>query len=377
MGRKKKSVQPFTIHPDNEDLQSSLNIFSALKVEAPSSTISITKKTGISNSVVESYIESCLEKDLLRVSGSDKEKIIDFNDDDNKKLLGVGFSDERCILSAIDLSGNIIAREEINIRPISEMKGRVNEIKSVADAIRNGTKLAGTKFCCAGIALPDRMVEINPKTLEILPESISHIFNCDVLSTREATAAAYGQRDFGDETRGQDVLYMHSDVGAGIVIKDEMIFEAEDKDAKKNEKYLRPWNQFDMVEAAKALVRKGVGTNIVKLVGGDVDAITSGVILDAAENHDEVAEDLVKRSGLALGVRAAYLVNMFNAEVVILGGGIEKKEGDFLSFVDESAKKFLLKKMANKVKVVPGALGEEANSFGAASLCRRELFMEA
>jgi glucokinase len=99
-------------------------------------------------------------------------------------------------------------------------------------------------------------------------------------------------------------------------------------------------------------------------------------VLTAAENKDELAEDLVKRSALALGVRAAYLVNIFGTDKVILGGGTEKKEGNFIQYVGESSQRFLLNKVVNTVKIVPGTLGDEAFSIGAASLCRRELFME-
>jgi glucokinase len=168
---------------------------------------------------------------------------------------------------------------------------------------------------------------------------------------------------------------MYADVGSGVIIKSEMIFEAGVADSGESA-YLRPWKQFSIVETAKSLVNKGLGTDIVDMVDGNIDSITLDVVLSAAENHDELAEDLVKRSALALGVRVAYLTNMFNTGIVILGGGMEKKEGDFTQFVNESAKRFFLKDLAGKVDIVSGVLGKEASSIGAASLCRRELFME-
>ena len=67
---------------------------------------------------------------------------------------------------------------------------------------------------------------------------------------------------------------------------------------------------------------------------------------------------------------------MFNPAVVILGGGTEREQSNFIQFVKESAKRFLMKKLVDKLEVVPGVLGAEASSIGAASLCRRELFME-
>ncbi len=131
-----------------------------------------------------------------------------------------------------------------------------------------------------------------------------------------------------------------------------------------------------MANMAKELVKKGAGTDIVRITGGDIDRINQDVVLKAAEEQDEPAVDLVKRSALALGMRAAYLANMFDAGFIILGGGIERKEGNFAKFVKESAGKFLLKKVAAKAEIALGVLGERASSVGVASLCRRKLFME-
>ena len=112
------------------------------------------------------------------------------------------------------------------------------------------------------------------------------------------------------------------------------------------------------------------------MVNGDIGALTLSTVLDAAEEKDELAEDLIKRSALALGVRTAYLVNIFDINLVILGGGTQKKEGRFIDYVRESAEKFLSEDKVKKTKIIPGILGDEASSIGAALLCRRELFME-
>jgi glucokinase len=124
------------------------------------------------------------------------------------------------------------------------------------------------------------------------------------------------------------------------------------------------------------LVNKGLGTDIVNIVNGDIEAITLDIVLQAAESGDELADDLVRRAGLALGVRAAYLVNIFGATTVMIGGGAEKKEGGFIKYVKESQERFLLEELRGEVEVISCTLGKEAPSVGAAALCRRELFME-
>jgi predicted NBD/HSP70 family sugar kinase len=221
------------------------------------------------------------------------------------------------------------------------------------------------------------MMLINPKSTDILSKGIKSIWKSDVFVAREAAAAGYGERDIGKKIFVEDVIYMHSDIGTGAIIKKEMISEASGQSREESGTYLKPWNQFSVVRSSKELIEKGIGTDIVQMVGGDLDKVSLEIILKAAEKKDELAEDLVKRSALALGVRVAYLVNMFNAENVILGGGTERKEGNFIKSVQESAKRFILKGVVDKVKIIPGVLGKKASSIGAACLCRRELFMEA
>jgi len=276
----------------------------------------------------------------------------------------------------MDINGKIITREYISIKPLSELRGKNKEIKEIVKRIGDESKLRETDVLYAGIAIPERMGEKIPKSKNILAEGISRLFDCEVLIAAEATAAGYEERNFKKHDKKKGILYMHLDVGNGVVIKDEMIFEADKTKQGEDKAYLCPWNQFSMVLTAKSLVNKGLGTSIVNMVEGNVDAISLDIVLRAAESGDELAMDLVKRSALALGMRTAYLVNMFNIEVVILGGGIEKDEGSFAQFVKESAERFLLKRVSNKLEIVSSELGKEASSIGAASLCWRETFME-
>ncbi|MFH1846368.1 MAG: ROK family protein [Candidatus Omnitrophota bacterium] len=377
MPQQKKDVRPIEGYPTNDRALTSLNIYHILKTETISSVPAISKKTGLSEDVVAEYVNLYIKKDLVVIDGKRSSKnILKFNKD-NKKFLGIGFSSKACYLTVIDLAGDIVSRERIKIPSLCDMKGRVRDVKRIIDEIENETKLKGKKFFYAGSALAERMKTWNVKNAEMLTRNISRMFGCNVMTVKEATAAAYGEREFGDKARGKDILYMHMDVGTGVVIKNETIFEAPENAAGDNDiSYLRPWTQFNIVEIAKHLVNKGVGTNMVNMVNGEVDDITLDIVLQAAENKDEVAEDLVRRAGLALGLRAAYLSNMFTPEILVLGGGTERQEGGFVGFAEESAKRFFMKKQKSRVKIIPAVLGKESFSIGAAALCRRELFRE-
>jgi glucokinase len=369
----KGTAQAFRIYPASEKEQTALNIFELLKKDKSFSLKKVKGGKGVDKSLAAEYINAWVKKDLLEISGTGKEGLVRFNAD-SKKVLGVGFGYDECIISVMDLAGKVISKESVGISSFRKWRGKNKEAENLVNEIKSGTKTQGGEFLCAGIAVPEEMNAINPRSAEIVAKGMKKLFGCRILIAKEATAAAYGE---GDATKAppDTFIYLHRDIGIGAVMKKEMIFEASESGPKVDNSYLRPWNQFSLTDTAKHLIDKGIGTDIVKMVKGDIDKITLEVVLKSAEANDELAEDLVKRSSLALGVRAAYLVNMFNVDTIILGGGTEIKEGRFIDNVKESAKKFVLGSKKNKLKITPGVLGKQASSAGAASLCRRELFM--
>ena len=374
MARRKNNLRFFTLFPGEDRVQSNLRIFNLLKKEKTLSVGEISAKTDIPGDFVADYINTCVKNDILKITASDKGDLVKINGED-KKILGIGFNPGECVLIAMDLRGNILSREHLEIELLLKWRGKNKDLNMLVREIASRTGMSDIEFSCAGIAIPEGMIESNPKTVDILGKGIADLFKCDVFVTRGTTAAGYGQREFSGYGTEKDLLYMHSDAGIGVILKNELIFEADNTSSGKERAYLCPWEQFDIAGTAKKLIEKGVGSDIVKMVRGDASKISLDIVLDAAENNDELAEDLVKRSGLALGVRIAYLVNMFNVGTVVLGGGIEKDEGGFIDSVKESSRKFLLEGLAESLEIVPGVLGKEASSIGAALLCRRELFM--
>jgi len=366
MVKKKKEAKFFKIRPETEKEHMALDVLYSLKNGQDP-----TSSAGGRN--VSDYIDLCKDKGLLEGPGGGGE--IAFKQG-HKKILGIGFRDSQCFLTVIDLNGNILDKESIEIDLLLHGTGKNKDFTGVVRQVGEKTKFSGEDFACCGVAIPEAMIGINPKSVTIFSNGIKDIFGCDVFMTTSATAAGYGDRENLDSAKNKNILYMYSDVGTGVVLKGESIFEADEYNSGKDGEYLRPWNQFSIVNTTKDLAASGVGTDVVEMVKGDIDNITLDVVFQAAGNSDELAEDLIKRSGLALGVRVAYLVNMFDVDHVVFGGGIESDEEKFIQYVKESMNKFLSGEKIDELKMIPGVLGKESSSVGAALLCRREIFME-
>ena len=127
----------------------------------------------------------------------------------------------------------------------------------------------------------------------------------------------------------------------------------------------------------KKAIREGQGTSIQELVAGHVEAIDLEVILRAAQGGDQLARELIEHAAMQMGIRIAYLVNLLNPDVVIIGGGIEKAGSMLLEPVWRCVKRYAYEEPASLVDVLPAKLGENAVALGAACWVIREVFIQA
>jgi glucokinase len=110
------------------------------------------------------------------------------------------------------------------------------------------------------------------------------------------------------------------------------------------------------------------------------DALAAGGAVDGplltrlALAGDPGAAEVLAGIGELLGAGLVTLVNIFNPELVVIGGGAAAA-GDLLL---DSARRVLaargLRPQRDEVRIVPAALGPDAGFFGAAALALTELF---
>lgn len=103
--------------------------------------------------------------------------------------------------------------------------------------------------------------------------------------------------------------------------------------------------------------------------------LTSGIIAKALEQKDPLMEDVINRVQRFLAMGVANLVNILDPEVVVMGGGVVESLGkDFVEAVARAARTdFLAKKDAERVRIVPASLGDQAGAVGAALMAGLEL----
>ena len=99
-------------------------------------------------------------------------------------------------------------------------------------------------------------------------------------------------------------------------------------------------------------------------------------IFEAVKRGDKPVTDVVEPVIALLGLKASYLTNFLNPEVVILGGGLEQGGDYVVNRVRSIVKKLVMEEVAGSVKIILSRLGEDAVALGAVSLVIQEIFAE-
>jgi N-acetylglucosamine repressor len=81
-------------------------------------------------------------------------------------------------------------------------------------------------------------------------------------------------------------------------------------------------SQQAIMAACREGLHQGVASDIRKHLAGDTDAVTIEQVVEAANNGDRFARNVMVRAGDVLGAKLADAANLFNPELIILRGPV-------------------------------------------------------
>jgi predicted NBD/HSP70 family sugar kinase len=362
----------------------------------------ISRLTGLNIVTVSNYINDYITKGLIVERGYDsstggrRPTIIELNPT-YTHVIGVelGLKNIKAVLT--DLEANIIATSRKD-RPREDAESIINCITSVVDEVIKTSKLEKSKIkgiCVAASGLVDKEAGTVHSTLGttsvFLPINLSleRKFDINTFIENDATAAAYGEWALSLDLDTKVMLYMYSGVGCGIVINGEVFRGATGVAGETSLKdhleptdlwigklsALGPWaSHLGIPDEIKTRIKAGADSKVAKMVSSLDSDIPLDAIFKAAKENDKVAIEAIEMAGNTLGIRIAFLVNLLNPDVVVIGGGIEQAGSVLLDAVRRGVKKWAFEEMGEVVKIIPARLGENSVSLGAATLVIRNIF---
>lgn len=119
----------------------------------------------------------------------------------------------------------------------------------------------------------------------------------------------------------------------------------------------------------RSIVNRGGKSDMLESMDPEDATVKSGALAKALKGGDAVALQVFDRIGYYLAAGIGNLVNIFNPEVFVLGGGVMEATEEFLMpIVRKYLPLFAWPAMLSEVNLCPSTLGDDAILYGAKAL---------
>ena len=217
---------------------------------------------------------------------------------------------DKVITKSFDLIEELINKEEI-------YKGKIKGV---------GIGIGGVIDGALGTIRDSSKDGVRTNYLSII-DSIDQKFGIPAFLGNDASFAAFGEKMYTIPIEVEDIIYMYSDVGTGIIIKGDVYCGASGSageiriNVPQSIEYLKFSKSFAFLlplgldlglvsQAGRLIGQEGIKSNISSMVNDDLETITVDVIIQAAKSGDALAIELLEDAAVNLGVRVSYLVNL-------------------------------------------------------------------
>jgi glucokinase len=123
-----------------------------------------------------------------------------------------------------------------------------------------------------------------------------------------------------------------------------------------------------IIERAREKIRREPNSLLARLCEGDPARITPRMVAEACEQGDAIAREIWEETGYYIGVAVASFVNIFNPEVVAIGGQIAKAGEVLFDSIRRAARDYAIPTMLEMCRIVPAERLEDAGILGGAAL---------
>jgi glucokinase len=312
-----------------------------------------------------------------------------------QSVLSVDLGGTKTIVAVVLPTGKIISRryyltlaDEGTRAVIKRLLSAIKE--SIAQAKLRTTELIGIGIAAAGILDSRRGIVTTAPNLP----GWHNVQLRDVIAARsglatylinDASAAALGEHRFGAGRGFDNLLYLtvSTGIGGGIIINGELYSGADGCAGELGHMTVEAdgpqchCGNFGCLEAltsgwaitkeAVTRINQGERSSIIELVDSRLENITAETVAAAARGGDRLACDIVAKAADYLGIGLANMVNIFNPELIVIGGGLSKVGNMLLRPARKVIKERAFRLPAQSVRIVRARLGSNAGIIGAAA----------
>jgi glucokinase len=318
-------------------------------------------------------------------------------------VVGVDLGGTKILAAVVGRKGKILSQVK---RPTPPESGADEIVERMAGAVRQAIKEAGVParwVLAAGVGAP---APVDPKTGFVfeppnipvlsnfpLGERLGQALGMPVFVDNDVNVGTVGEHALGAGRGTRDMvgIFVGTGVGGGLIVDGRLRHGFRNSAGEVGHMIVGFQGQPDEplcgcgrpgcleayasrtaierdVRAAIAAGRETVLAGLLEKSGKD--RITSGLLVKALEKNDPLVVEVMARVATYLTLLVATIVNFFDPEMIVLGGGVAEALGEQLlePIRRDAPRWFIQKQDAAQVRIVAAELGDQAGVLGAATI---------
>jgi glucokinase len=321
--------------------------------------------------------------------------------EDSELTLGIDLGGSKILTAVVDTRGEMLSSDESTTPATEERGALIQSILDSADRVLKQANVAMSRICAigvgaAGISNPEAGILFTSPNLPAL----RNVLLRDIMQERldkktflinDADAAALGEFYFGAAQGAHNFIYitLSTGIGGGIVIDGKIYTGAIGAAGEVGHMTIDEngpicncgsrgcWETLAsgtaLAREARKRIKEGGKTSILEHAEGDEEKVTAQAIYSAAQQGDSLAKELIARTGHYVGVGLANLINIFDPELIVIGGGLASIGDMLLKPAFKVAGERAFKEAFQAVRFASAGLGRNSGVLGAAAFAFQEM----
>jgi glucokinase-like ROK family protein len=383
-------------------------LLDALRRFAPLSRAELAARTGLNRSTVSIIVNSLIEEGLIQETDLQSAKIgrpgmlLELNPKGGFAI-GIELGVDCISVIVSDFIAQVQWRERACSDPDEDQIAILDRAANLTQHALDFGLSQGLRPLGIGVGVPG-MVDVHQGKLIFAPNLHwnnvplrliwSQRFNLPVFVENEANAAALGEYYFGAAQGVNNFIYLSAGIGlgAGIVIDGQLFRGSKGYAGEVGHMTVVPGGELcgcgkrgcwetqvgprAVLGRVRATLETGVPSVLCDLVDGDLERISFESVVLAAGQGDSVALRALQEVGEQLGIGVSNLVNIFNPDLIVLGGALNRASTMLLPIVERIISESGLVPARENVRVAASAHGVDACLIGAIALVLEDILRE-
>lgn len=372
------------------------NVLDMVRLNGPISKSELSQMTSLSLPTVMKIIEEFKTSGIVLESGKGVStggkppSIVEFNYR-SRGILGIDINEYRIDVILMDLAANVICERTQDVDRCTSYQGIIEQLKRLIHSIMDesaggaqtilgiGIGLYGIVDASSGKVISSPMFNWHDVDL-LLP--LKQEFNFPIVIDNGTRAMALGEKMVGYARNAENFLYVNFgyDIDAALIINGGLYYGASSQAGALGEaSIIRDGDVRTLNELATARVieeqakhkvanlARGEDSLIMDMVFGHPDRINIYTVIEAANNGDRIAIQLLDDSAKYAAMAVKSIITMFDPELIILEGKLPRRSEIFMRSFLQSLKEQTADCRERPVEVIFSDLGKHVGAIGAAS----------